>query len=273
MAGLYQRLSTTVSEVNTGTTEYHIATVMLENIERIGALSIGEMADLCSVSKSTLSKFVRMLGFEDYKEYKAEAYLHRKKEFYLKERETINVTDYVLANGMEEYLDVLCRDMHQMIDNLDEDKIDECVTDIHEYKKVAAFGDFFSETAAINLQYKMSFYHKNIYTTTNDRKQTEYIRNSDEDTLIIIFSNSGRYIHTYYKLEGEPVKTCFNETKAKVILLTSNKEMEKDPRIDLCISWDYEKKVQNHPFLYQLLIEQLAIYYQEKYGFPSDLIP
>ena len=32
--------------------------------------------------------------------------------------------------------------------------------------------------------------------------------------------------------------------------------MEKDPRVDLCIDWEYKDLVQNHPVLYQLLIER-----------------
>ena len=60
------------------------------------------------------------------------------------------------------------------------------------------------------------------------------------------------------------------ETKAKVVLFTSNREMEKDPRIDLCIDWEYKDLVQNHPVLYQLLIERIAIAYQNKYGFPME---
>ena len=46
--------------------------------------------------------------------------------------------------------------------------------------------------------------------------------------------------------------------------------MEKDPRVDLCIDWEYKDLVQNHPVLYQLLIERIAIAYQNKYGFPME---
>ena len=111
----------------------------------------------------------------------------------------------------------------------------------------------------------MSFYQKFIYTTTNDRKQVAYISRAKENTLLLIFSNSGRYISEYTHLTDAPSKKCFEETKAKVVLFTSNREMEKDPRVDL-----YKDLVQNHPVLYQLLIERIAIAYQNKYGFPME---
>lgn len=272
MAIFYQRLASTIVEMSPESIEYHIASVMIENIHSIYDISIGKMAELCSVSKSTVSKFVRMLGFEDYMDFKAEAMRQREKEIYNHDKETINITDYIMQNDMNRYLDVLFYDIKQLVAGLDAKKIEQLVTDIHDYKKVAAFGEIYSESAAMNFQYKMSFYHKFIYTTGNDRKQEEYIRCSDEDTLLLIFSNSGRYISMYSSLEGKPLKKCFDKTKAKVVLFTSNREMEKDSRIDLCICWDYVEKVQNHPILYQVLIEQIAIAYQKKYGFPMDLL-
>ena len=45
--------------------------------------------------------------------------------------------------------------------------------------------------------------------------------------------------------------------------------MEKDPRVDLCIDWEYKDLVQNHPVLYQLLIERIAIAYQNKIRIPN----
>lgn len=84
MAALYQRLSTTISEMDTTSIEYHIASIMIANLTQIYNIPIGRMAKLCSVSKSSVSKFVRTLGFEDYQEFKAEALFCSKKEIYMK---------------------------------------------------------------------------------------------------------------------------------------------------------------------------------------------
>ena len=247
MGTLYTRLSSITGEMSPESIEHHIARVMLEHIHQLNNISIGTMADLCSVSKSTISKFVKQLGFEDYKEFKAEAYSRGKREVYIKDLNTINITDYILQKGTEEYLDVLFADIRYLFFKTDSKKIEHLVTLIHDYEEVAAFGEGYSETAALNFQHKMSFYQKFIYTTTNDRKQVEYTHLTDA-----------------------PSKKCFEETKAKVVLFTSNREMEKDPRVDLCIDWEYKDLVQNHPVLYQLLIERIAIAYQNKYGFPME---
>ena len=60
------------------------------------------------------------------------------------------------------------------------------------------------------------------------------------------------------------------KTKAKIVLITSNRKIENNLNIDLCIFLDYSEKVQNHPVMYQLLIEQIALKYQEKYGLPDN---
>ena len=83
MGTLYTRLSSITGEMSPESIEHHIARVMLEHIHQLNNISIGAMADLCSVSKSTISKFVKQLGFEDYKEFKAEAYSRGKREVYI----------------------------------------------------------------------------------------------------------------------------------------------------------------------------------------------
>ncbi|MBY9077348.1 MurR/RpiR family transcriptional regulator [Paenibacillus sp. CGMCC 1.18879] len=267
MSILYNRLIATMNEETAGSVEYCIATKMIENINLISEVSIGKMAELCSVSKSKISNFIRDLGFDDYSDFRLEAYRERQKEVYIEDGSTVNVTDFMLEYGTEHYIEILRQDMSNLLSKIDYAQIAELVTNIHEYKKVAAFGKCYSETAAMNLQYKMSFYRKFIYTTINDRKQDKYIEEADENTLLIIFSNKGRYISMHQSMDGNPEKECFNKTKAKVVLITSCQEMEHDPRIDLFIGYHHSAKVQNHPFLYQLIIELIAVEYQKKYGF------
>lgn len=262
---LYQRLITTINEDDVNSTEYHIARVMIENVNQLYKISIGEMAELCNVSKSTVSKFVRAIGFDDYTDFKLEAVRQREKDVYMSG--TINITDYIQKNGVEKYISVLEADINTLFKAADIKLIDQLVTDIHNYKNIAAFGEIYSETASLNFQYKMSYYRKFVYTTINDRKQESYIANAKEDTLLLIFSNSGRYIKLFPNWDGQPEKDCFDKTKAKVVLITSNADMKNDKRVDMCICIKYSEQVQNHPILYQLLIEQIALKYQEKYGF------
>ena len=108
--------------------------------------------------------------------------------------------------------------------------------------------------------------NKFLYTTMNDRQQENYIESADEETLIFIFSNSGKYITEYQNREGRPPKYSFDKTKAKIVLVTSNEQMLVDKRVDECVLFRYADCVQNHPILYQVFIERLLYSYEELYG-------
>ena len=71
--------------------------------------------------------------------------------------------------------------------------IDELAKCLTTYNKVGAFGLLFSESAAIDFQYKLAYAGKFIITYQSDLKQIEFIEQADEETLLIIFSNSGGF--------------------------------------------------------------------------------
>ena len=49
-----------------------IARIILQNYNKIPKLTIFDLADLCFVSSSSITRFIRTLGFSSYKEFKSE---------------------------------------------------------------------------------------------------------------------------------------------------------------------------------------------------------
>jgi DNA-binding MurR/RpiR family transcriptional regulator len=94
---IHARLLNVLNDEPLGSIDRHVATVMLEHISELADLSIGELADRCTVSKSTLSKFVRKLGFEDYIDFKLEAKRQREKEIYIHGQKT---TKWLRTSGI-----------------------------------------------------------------------------------------------------------------------------------------------------------------------------
>lgn len=198
---LYNRLITALNEKKPDSTEFYIAKMMIWNLWELPRMSISDVAKMCAVSKSTISKFVRDIGFEDYLDFKLEAVRQGKKEIY-NSNGKCNITDYIRGHGIWEYEKILSEDIRSVLFGIEEDQLKRLAVDLHEYKHLAAFGISYSESAAINLQHKMHYYHKFLYTTMNDRQQENYIESADEETLIFIFSNSGKYITEYQNREG-----------------------------------------------------------------------
>lgn len=261
---LMNRLLALLNDESPESTDYHIARSLIGHLEQVPKCSIVDMSSLCCVSKSKLSKFVRKLGFDDYKDFRLEAVQEQKKDVY-NIGSNISIANYMRRQGEKEYFNILKKDIDLLYDSLDKSVLKELVTDIYHYKKVAAFGIGHSEAAAMYLQAAIAYMYKVIYTAIGDQKQEEYIREADSDTLIIIFSNSGRYIHVSQLREGEPPKDIFHKTDAKIAVITSNPQMQEDPNVDICLHFTYSSYVQNHPILFQLVSEYIVFEYQNTF--------
>lgn len=258
---LLNRLLTILNNEDLKSTNYHIATKFLENIRELQHISINEASNICNVSKSTVSKFVREIGFEDYMDFKLTAIAIEEESKYDLDN-SITSTEYIESAGIKSYTDTLKEDIELLKNTIDMKKIDELAMELIKYNKVATFGSIYSETAAIDLQYKLAYMKKVVYTSINDIEQDEYIKQAGDDTLIIIFTNSGRYITEYPLIEGRPEKTIFDDTKAKIVAITANKNLRNDNRVDLVIDFQYSSMVQNHVIMYQIISDIIALRYK-----------
>lgn len=92
MGTLLNRLLIILNDGKESSTYYHIANILLCNYDSIQNMTIKEVADLCFVSKSTISKFTRHIGVDDFIELKASA-------FYIsnKESNNLNYNDNIIG--------------------------------------------------------------------------------------------------------------------------------------------------------------------------------
>lgn len=260
---LLNRLLIILNNGKENSTYYHIANILLCNFASIKDMTISEVAELCFVSKSTISKFTRYIGFDDFLELKlAASYKSNKHSNYLNYSD--NILSYMESHTKEEYIDVIIDDLELAKSSIDMNKIDELVENLIKYDKVAAFGLLYSESAAMDLQIKLAYNQKYIITHTNDVAQNEFIKNADKDTLVIIFTNSGDYIKKYQLMAGNIDKNIFKQTKAKIAVITANDEMEKHPYVDLCITFQHASSVQTHSILFQVITDFVAIKYRKR---------
>ena len=262
MGILYNRLLIILNDEDPGSTYYHIALVMLRHLESLHEIPIHKLAELCDVSKSTISKFIRFIGYEDFADYRYAAVFEQNK-YYNRFNYATNVMEYIEDHSIDSYIFSVQQDIAVTYEYLDWSAIDRLVLDLVHYKKIAAFGLMFSETAALDFQIKLAYNKKFIVTNLNDQKQERFIRNADEDTLLIIFSDSGQFIDKYNTIADFLDKKIFNETKAKVVLITSNPDMAQDPRVAYCIFYKKTRSICNHRILYGILTDIIAYKYWE----------
>lgn len=262
MGTLLNRLLNVLNSGKEESTNFHIAYILLSHYESIKEMTISEIADLCHVSKSTISKFTRSLGFDDFIELKMSAGYKSDKR-----TNSLNYNDNILSfmeyHTAAEYIDTIISDLELAKSSINMDKINELAENLIKYEKVAAFGLLYSESAAVDFQSKLAYNGKYIITYLSDVKQDEYIKNADGDTLIIIFSNSGKYINQYQMAAGEIDKNIFKKTKAKIAVITANKSMETNPYVDLCITFNHSSIVQTHAVMYQIITDFIVSKYKK----------
>lgn len=254
-----------LNDEDSGSTYYHIAQTMLLNYDAIGVFSITELAEMCGCSKSTISKFIRDLGFEDYIAFRYEIPFASNKYMNTLNYNS-NIMRYLDSHGPEEYVDIVQADLAKALQTVDRRAIDQLAQDLIDYEHVAAFGLMFSETAALDLQTKLAYSKKFIATTLSDLKQNGFISSAGDDTLIIVFSNSGEYLRSYQLTPGHDKREDFLRSRAKVVLITANAAMAADPRLAYCISFGATTRLQNHRFVYGLVTDLIVHRYRELKG-------
>ena len=155
-------LLSTINSEPKDSNNYKIAKYLLENLHTLEDLSISDLANNCFVSNSSISRFCKEIGLDNYNTLKSQIikipleyrYAHNKFNFTPSKNENI-LQSYVFS----------------IIDNLKNlytDKLDSQITalvkDIYQYKEVGAFGYMHSESIALNLQYDLQTNGKLIFT-------------------------------------------------------------------------------------------------------------
>lgn len=257
MGLLIIRLLNLLNNAPTDSTNYYIGLTMINHYDQIQALSIGEFAALCHVSKSTVSKFARTLGFDDYGDLKDNAaFIENRFNNPLNYRS--NILSALEQEGVDSYFDAVVQDIDYLRHHLDLPTIERVAKAIVTHKNVFAFGILFSESAAIDFQIKLAYNGKFIRTFQDDLVQEEIIKTADEESLFIIFTNSGDYLTKQQIRNGTPRKDFFDRTKAKVIVITANPQISELPFVQEAIIFPHQTHFQTHAFMYQFIMDLIV---------------
>ncbi|MGG3471047.1 SIS domain-containing protein [Neobacillus pocheonensis] len=148
-------------------------------------LKILEAADYCNVSPSKVSKLVRKLGFENFKQYK---------QFF--GGQPINLEDKKSSSELER--------LKHFIDNFDPALVDEFLTFYKKYNRIVLFGLGPSFICVEYFAYKLALVSgKHILVSQGEDHAKHLV---DEETLLIVFSVTGKFTS---------FENLFNEVKNK----------------------------------------------------------
>lgn len=178
-------LNTMASEKNDSTNGC-IASYILENINDVKNMGIKELATHCHVAMSSISRFCKDIGLEDYSELKE---MLAENQFYF-ERQSLKET---FDERLQDYQGHIVESLSMVQSSIDYQQILKLCHDLLSYKKVSVFGLLKAQSAAIHFQSDLLMLGKKIDTKMAYSQQLDYMMNASQDDLIIIFSYTGSY--------------------------------------------------------------------------------
>lgn len=165
--------------------ELTVHNTLSEIIKDNDHLKILEAADYCNVSPSKVSKLVRKLGFESFKQYKhffgGQPIIHEDKQ---------------ISSELER--------LKHFIDNFDPTLVDEFLTLYKKYDRIVLYGLGPSFICVEYFAYKLAVVsEKNILVSQGEDHAKHLV---DEKTLLIVFSVTGKFAS---------FENLFNEVKSR----------------------------------------------------------
>lgn len=252
-------LTSTLNSEPKTSTNYKIAKFIIEHIQELEEISLTELASRCYVSNSSISRFCRDIGLKDFNALKMQVAKFSSEHEYAKEK--FNFESFDSNSLYNSYILSVIDNLKSLYTSKLEQDINLLVKDIHKYKKVAAFGYVQSESVALNLQFDLQTNGKIIFTCIKFVDQAEYINNADEDTLIIIFSESGTYFDRIFT-RTHPFKN--NKSKPKIYMITANQNISL-PYVDYCICYNSRNDYASHPYPLVVISDLICMQYSRIY--------
>ena len=224
----------TLASEKKDSTNSQIATYLLNHLDDIKDIGIQEMAKECSVAMSSISRFCKEIGLNDFNELR-ELLISTKMNF-----EQYSSSSKA-KNRLEEYSLKVKESITMVEKSIDMQQIDALCKEIQKYQ-----------------QSDLLMLGKQTYSHISYKQQLQYISSTNEDDLLIIFSYTGCYF------DYPDIRTLKNKLKKPQIWLISSKQESYPDFIDHVITFDSKQDQNSHPYQLQFIASLIAQEYARR---------
>ncbi|MCR5230675.1 MAG: MurR/RpiR family transcriptional regulator [Solobacterium sp.] len=206
----FNTLTSLLSYLNTNDedqTYFLLAKYLLEHMDTIEKLSIYKVAKDCFVSRSSIHRFVHLLGFDSFSVFKKNA--REAREHFHRFIDYVDYDDF--ANGLSNALKAMTEDINKSISTLEMRNV--CAK-IHHAENIILFMSEASSSAVKQFQQEMLCVGKVIRVITDYAQDTKLLESLGENDLMITGSASGNYAHV--------IAPDLESIKARKVLVTYN---------------------------------------------------
>jgi len=246
---------------------FKAAKTILLNISKIPDYTITEVADMCYVSTATISRLCRKLNYESFAEFKNDVILNLN---YFNQDTKRLIFDYQLPqkNTLDQGKDVFNDHFENILNNLRDtynritfDELEKIVDKIHEANHICFAGNFFTQTASMQLQIELSYLGKDCLALYPLAQQKELISTMNENDLIIVTSIAGGFFKDHPDIMREISKSrCYK------IGITQLDDFSYRNCIDLLLKVGNDHQSLIGKFSIMYIYEVLEALYHLKYG-------
>lgn len=184
--------------------ELHMLNYIMNHKKESASLSINDLANKCNVSKSSLLRFTKKLGFSGYSEFKF--YIKWENESKEPNVDNVNITE------------LLIQDIQSTLKHINIPQIDEICEILCSARRVFLYGTGYSQmNVAKELQRNFMSINEYFYLIHDNDQIENIIRDLTSEDVIIIISLSGNSKILF------PIMKQFSAKNIKVISLTNLK--------------------------------------------------
>ncbi|TLG73817.1 MurR/RpiR family transcriptional regulator [Culicoidibacter larvae] len=249
------RLTSFINNAKEQDIYYTVAYTILENQLAIGKISINDLAERCHVSPSTISRFCRMFGYDNFHQFKKnfEASLNVEQVIFdISPKEIMQMMDDP-KKDLTEYNLRVAKIMQHTVDNLDFDEIDIILKKIHDAQKVAFFGIMFPQYAASLMQMNLMYLNKITMAYNDTQEQLKCAENLDEDSVAVVFTNEGNI-----SLISPAMTRAIYKSGATLVVITQNPDTKLSLKADHIITVGEAKGYDVGRFIMVQIVEILS---------------
>lgn len=251
--GLYAILNS--SDVDSP--DYRIARYLVENIYKLQRFNIQDLADACFVSKSSVSRFCRRIGYEDYQSMSQSIY-HVFMRTYKRFDEYMDMDPTAMTNA---YLDHTLECVQNVREYATDEVLDEFASLLMRYDKIGVFGQMQSYSVAMTFQFELASLGKHVSSFIMMSDQEDFILESDQNAMAIIISSGGQYFQDFSRYFDYSSKA-----RPYLVLITNNDRLKKCQPYDKIYIVPCQNNTASRPMSLQLFTNLAAMHYSRLLG-------
>lgn len=232
--------------------DYRIANYLIENIYKKEHFGIQDVADACFVSKSSVSRFCRRIGYADFLAM-SQSIKYVQMHTYKRFDEYLDLPVDAMARA---YLDQMNRCIEQVRAYATTDILTELAGLLDRYDKIGIFGQMQSYSVAMNFQFELASLGKHVSSFIMMSQQEDFILDSGKEAMVIIISSGGRYFQDFSRYFDYQSKN-----RPYLVLITNNQRLKKCVPYDKVYIVPYDSNTASQPTSLQIFANLAVMHY------------